>query len=379
MTRFAIVIFLMLGYGCTPKPFLEETGPALQTTKPSSRKDSRVKTKKEKTKIPSTQSEYLGENGIPGAPLPAEEVSFFLKISDLNLALTSVDVQRLRKIVSLSEKSLLNRATLTLAALRCYLQVGANSSLFADVSLVEREPTDLKDWTALPSLEALSHELRIAFNFELDSNPFLQSYKAYDLALKALEKNREDTTAAASLHSVLGDRSALWVKIPERLTAIRIPPTPHADLQQPAPSSDPASITSQATPAPALKMDPAKNSEEAIKRAQDLLEQNKFQESFALLRSVDKNDSRYAAAYEKSQEVANKAVAELRMKAARAFQSSVPVTDLKAKVTYLEDAKQYLTTAIQLYPDSAQIGSVKQNLNVINKNIDLINGSSTKK
>ena len=75
-------------------------------------------------------------------------------------------------------------------------------------------------------------------------------------------------------------------------------------------------------------------------------------------------------AQEKIKEASNLAVQDLRRKAAKAFQSSIPVADRRARSAYLEDARKYLQAALDLYPQADQIPTVQQNLNVINKNLD---------
>jgi hypothetical protein len=81
----------------------------------------------------------------------------------------------------------------------------------------------------------------------------------------------------------------------------------------------------------------------------------------------------YSDAEVKIREYSNKAVDELRRKAAQSFQSAVHISDMKARKNHLSEASRYLQEAIKNYPNSSQLETVQRNLNIINKNLEVLN------
>ena len=66
------------------------------------------------------------------------------------------------------------------------------------------------------------------------------------------------------------------------------------------------------------------------------------------------------------------AVQDLRQKAARAFQSSLPVVDIKTKAAYLVEAKNYLEEALKEFPAADHLATVRENLAVITRDLQTI-------
>jgi outer membrane protein assembly factor BamD (BamD/ComL family) len=106
-----------------------------------------------------------------------------------------------------------------------------------------------------------------------------------------------------------------------------------------------------------------------LREAQSLIDRASYQEAIQRLQLFTQDNPFYPLAVDKAKIAKNLAVHDLRKKAATAFESSLPVGDPKAKNAYLKEAEGYLEQAITLYPDAEQIETVKENLNVIKKNL----------
>ena len=379
-------------FGCAPQPFLsEQRDPQslANTTKVSTTSDA-AKPKKKITK--SNDPAPLTPASPEPAPLPAEDVNLYLKVSDLQTSLSVSDLQSVRRIAAVAERNTLNRAILVITVLRSYLGVGIDSVLFEQAELTERTPLDIKNWTQARSLEEISRQLNLSFKSEFEGNPFVQDLSIYNLTLKALEREDKNSTFTAGLRMQVGDKADQWLKVHEKLLGPQVSdnkakaPAGTADS---APPTTPASVATSPEPTPALASSEnnanlkdnggaGTDGASLLKKAQELSEKNKFQESIQLLRRIETASTYHATAKLKIRDLANKAVSELRTKAARAYQSAVPVNDLKARGAYLEEAQKFLLTAIQQYPESDQIDSVKQNLSVIKKSLDVINKDSSR-
>jgi tetratricopeptide (TPR) repeat protein len=143
-------------------------------------------------------------------------------------------------------------------------------------------------------------------------------------------------------------------------------PAPTAEVN---PTTPPATPSPEVAPALPYNSDVFKGDETELRGVQALMDQGNYQEAVKRLGQFKADSPFYAAALEKTKTAKNLAVQDLRKKAATAFQSSLPVNDPKAKVVYLAEAQGYLEQALSLYPDAEQIETVKQNLNVIKKNL----------
>ena len=75
-------------------------------------------------------------------------------------------------------------------------------------------------------------------------------------------------------------------------------------------------------------------------------------------------------AQEKLIEISNKAVHDLRKRAALAFQKAGPITDRNTRAAYLNEAKIYLEQALTLYPQAENLHTVRSNLVIIARDLE---------
>jgi lipid II:glycine glycyltransferase (peptidoglycan interpeptide bridge formation enzyme) len=81
-----------------------------------------------------------------------------------------------------------------------------------------------------------------------------------------------------------------------------------------------------------------------------------------------------STAQEKVKEFSNRGVQDLRRKAADAFQNARPVSDPKARASYLQQAKGYLEEALKDYPDATLLPTVRDNLRMITRDLEQLTG-----
>ncbi len=84
---------------------------------------------------------------------------------------------------------------------------------------------------------------------------------------------------------------------------------------------------------------------------------------------IDNRDPFFDQAREKIKIYSNRAVQDLRQKAAQAFQNAMPVADNRAKAAYLKQAKELLEQALKDYPVADQLDTVRDNLAVITRDL----------
>lgn len=229
--------------------------------------------------------------------------------------------------------------------------------------------------TQEPTLEALCLEKKINLAEAVEKNPFLQSYDVVHMVSTALTKNGGSPDFRTKTAAVIQEQAEKWVALrPEQKPAKPvIPPlvaAPGYQANQPA--------TSSPTPAPVVPQgvlgtvsDP-KAAESLMNEAQALADQGKFHDAVQKLQQLTPDNPQYGAAHEKAKTISNKAVQELRRKAAKSYQDSLPVSDPKLRASYLKEAKNYLEEAMTNYPEADLLATVQENLNMINKDLDKI-------
>ena len=104
--------------------------------------------------------------------------------------------------------------------------------------------------------------------------------------------------------------------------------------------------------------------------AQQMADNGQFKQAVDQARKIGTGDPSYPQAKEKIKTFSNQAVQSLRQKAAQAFQNAMPATDIGVKSAYLEQARLYLQQALTDFPDADSLDTVKENLNIITKDIE---------
>lgn len=227
------------------------------------------------------------------------------------------------------------------------------------------------------------------------NNSYLKTYEIFELCLRAITLARpEDGDYVQQIETPVRNTLERWQTLGTKLHApvaegggqapadapVVIQELPNK-IPTPPPEVDQANTQSPGEVAPALpyNSDVFVADEALLREAQTLIDQASFQEALKRLGSFKPDSPYYAAAQEKARNAKNLAVQDLRKKAATAFQSSMPVSDPKAKGAYLNEAQSYLEQAISQYPDADHIETVKQNLSVIKKHLADLEATQKKK
>jgi hypothetical protein len=223
------------------------------------------------------------------------------------------------------------------------------------------------------SLESFGEKRKINLPGALDRNPFLQSYRVQSLALKALEHANSSDAFRDAIVLAVRHEAQTWADLGAKIgidpsNSIKVVETTATKLP------DPKAIQ------PALKFNNGDigTDDTAMQDAQNLADKGQYKQSVARLSELKEDSPLYAAAQEKIRDSSNRAVQELRRLAAKAFQSAIPVTDLRTKAEYLKEARTHLEAALSTYPQADQLGTVRENLAVINRDLLRISESKGK-
>lgn len=244
-----------------------------------------------------------------------------------------------------------------------------------------------KPSTAL-SLEQLCKERRLNLADAVANNRLLANPGFAKQLVAALDKTEAENSAAftTNLRAVLQQQAAQWqaaagqgAQAPTNAPAIMplLPPT----LIPAGPGGSAAAGTAAAgtaaaapaTPAPAaplLSLADLSNGDAILATAQALADKGKYQEAIKTAAMLPDDSPLKAQAKQKSKDFSNMAVQDLRRRAAAAFQSAMPLSDPRTRSVYLNQAKTLLEEAVRDYPDATQLPTVRENLNVITRDLE---------
>lgn len=229
-------------------------------------------------------------------------------------------------------------------------------------------PQGAEDWPR--SLEDLVVEKNFDFTKALSANAYLKSFHFQQLVLAALKSGTGQSDAfVAGVKKALKENAQVWSKLQKELEE-------GGSYERSDIDGDDAGMELQEEKvAPALPFggNTFVSDEDLLKDAQALLDQGEHLKAVERLRSMSQESVFYATSLEKIKEISNVAVQDLRRKAARAFQSAKPIADRRTRAAYLSEAKEFLQQAIDLYPTADQIQTVRENLEVIDKSLEVLN------
>lgn len=217
-------------------------------------------------------------------------------------------------------------------------------------------------------LEADAQGQKIDLAAVLAANPHLQNPQSAALflrviALEPFSDSHSQELLLDALHATSRPWQALTAELDQKRAAL-------------------AQVEAAGAPAVGPAVDPSKplnyapweyhQDEALLAKADELIAQGRYEEVVQLLRKVDKSNVFYTAAQEKLIDACNQAAQRLRSQAAAAFQSAIPVADRRARMEYLTQAEEYLQKALTQFPEAEQSETIRQNLDVIQKNLQAL-------
>ena len=334
-------------------------------------------------------------SGTPAIPAE-EQIGFLVRHSEVSQTLTDRDREVIDLLPARQQPGSLPEAVLALGLVKTVLYpAGSNyptqppgfeesdlvsGSIAGTPGAVSQPPTSgqpsAADPTVVggssgPSLEALCREKNLDLPRIVETNLLLRSREIHAMTIAALDRGRNSRDFRDKVISAVKKQADSWNQLASRVA----PPaqttaqteTDPASPQTPSPGGD------GATPAPATPGSDGKGDKDAdaiLADSQTLSEQGKYFEAIQAAKKVPKEHPRFPEAQDRIKKLSNVAVQDLRSKAAQSFQNSLPVSEPTSKRVYLERAKGFLEEALQKYPEADQLGTVKDNLSVISRDLD---------
>jgi hypothetical protein len=359
----------------------------LHRTSQSEESDKNLETSKETAaKAPpagATQGTQLANGGQAAAPAsPAQSevrapvaAEIVQRLSAPNTSLKDEDRQAAGDLAQRSQPGSIDEAALVLICL--FESIPELSGKGQDFHEADLGGQGLNRPGQNPtSVESRSKQYGLDLASALEKNPFLQGYAVQTLALRSLDASSPTDEFRATVTGIVRTRFEAWSAIAEKVGAGQPSGVRIVDATAP---QEPEAEAQEVQPALKFGGDGSGNDDMVLQEAQALADKGQYKQSVARLSQLKEDSPLFAAAQEKIRDASNKAVQELRRQAAKAFQSAIPVTDLKTKAEYLKEARKLLETALSAYPKADQLGTVRENLAVINRDLTRISENEGKR
>ena len=105
-----------------------------------------------------------------------------------------------------------------------------------------------------------------------------------------------------------------------------------------------------------IDVDLFRSSDNIVLEADSLANQGEYQSAIKKIATLDRSSPLFQIAQEKLIEISNKAVHDLRKRAALAFQKAGPISDINTREAYLTEAQNYLEQALTSLSPSRELG-----------------------
>ena len=211
-------------------------------------------------------------------------------------------------------------------------------------------------------------EVAMRYNFDilqaLNTNPFLNYPRFFATVAKVLAMHVGDSDFHRDLESLLQARLERFRNDLDALETLLT--IPGAQNERTA-----AHVEQE------INTDLFRRGDNTLLEAESLATQGEYQSAIKKIATLDTDSPLLQIAQEKLIEISNKAVHDLRKRAALAFQKAGPITDRNTRAAYLNEAKTYLERALTLYPQSENLHTVRSNLVIIARDLEKLRVETT--
>lgn len=310
------------------------------------------------------------------APVASDLTRTFNRLSDPTMQLMDEDI-RTATALHPAPKGSMEEAVLILAQLRLLKIQSDQSSKFQSRDLYEQGEGNQQAAAPnrnLPSMEKQFRDLDIDLVTSFHQNTHLKNLPTLALVKTLLEQTSNSPTFQSGMQTIIDQEAQKWAALQKIAKPEETQPVP--ETAAPAPVD--ATAGAPAAPEPSLSTAPGdghtgpadlKRSDSILMQSQKLADKGEFKQAIDFAARIDTRDPFFDQAKEKIKIYSNRAVQDLRQKAAQAFQNAMPVADNRAKAAYLKQAKELLEQALKDYPVADQLDTVRDNLSVITRDL----------
>lgn len=311
------------------------------------------------------------------SPASADIPGLWSRVTTLSTPLAEEDLMKATQLYPTQPNSL-EEAVFVVTQLRMLRREWEKKTSSQTQDLHTQETADK---TAGLSLEKTFAELQVDLAGVIKSNPNMQNHESLLLAKQLLATTKNSDSYRAGVIAALKEKGAAWPDVIAEDVAPAAGEVSTPSTETPASAVTPAAAGEvPATPVPGQA--PASNldlmgSDTLLINAQKLADKRDYKGALEHVSRIKPEDPFYAQAQEKQKQYSNRAVKDLRAKAAEAFSNAAPLNDSNVKSNYLRQAKMYLEQALNDFPLADGLDTVKENLDAVNRGLEATDKSGT--
>jgi hypothetical protein len=215
----------------------------------------------------------------------------------------------------------------------------------------------------------------------LANNPYLKGRTVYKMAFEALMLGGNSPIFTDNLRSAIQSESAGWGEFAIQLggkgdlKAQDNMPTPSngtTDAQGGNVLTLNSQINSQSNASQTVSATAGLTSGSALllAKAQELAAKDQIEQAITTAKMVPENSETYSVAKQNIKTWSDRATQDLRKQAANQYRASSGTPDSNGKKVYLSKARTLLEEALTKYPDSSNLETIKENLEIINQELN---------
>ncbi|MEI6834929.1 MAG: hypothetical protein WCL28_13150 [bacterium] len=316
----------------------------------------------------------------------AEYSAFFARLVFLENDYTEKDRQILRKIPAAPSGGTIHEAALVVGLLRDVLTpIGVSSRLPDTESPSTRldsrgnmpTPTATSKFVGSRAIELRAQGVGLDLIGALANNPYLKGRTVYKMAFDALMLGGNSPIFTDNLRATIQSESAGWGQF-----AIQLGTKGGLTVQDNMPA--PANGTTDAQGGNNLTLNSQSNTSQAVSatagltsgsalllaKAQELAAKDQIEQAITTAKMVPESSETYSVAKLNIKTWSDRATQDLRKQAANQYRASSGTPDSNGKKVYLSKARTLLEEALTKYPDSSNLETIKENLEIINQELN---------
>jgi len=321
----------------------------------------------------------------------AEFSAFFARMSSLENEYTEKDRQIFLSIPGAPSGGTIHEAALVVGLLRDIVTPVGTSKSFKNNEIDSLETGEVKKPAADVSVEPVKtnparviefrmREKGVDIVYALSSNPYLKSHGIYEMVWNVISIEGNSQIFVQNVSSILKSEVLLWgdlarklgletelVKTTESLSSEQNTTSGTIEGNQGPVDPSLAGTSTLTTP------EGNAEAEKLLTKAQEFATREDFDRAIAEAKKVPEGTQSYVGAQNNIKNWADRAVQALRKQAAQQFRSSSAAGDAMGKKTYLTKAKSYLQDALTKYPEASSLDTIKENIEIIDKELGRLN------
>jgi hypothetical protein len=344
-----------------------------------------------KAKVVEATNQTQNTQATPKELTTLDMIRFAMRLAQSESPFTVQDRQTLMMIPPNPKPATVHEAALCIGLLRDVMTPPGSPQKMNQLDTASQQTPSVEGNEVLPKptrtmdessiIEKRAREKGVDLPLSLGRNEFLKSAAVYSWAWNASLFEGNTELFKQSMANVVKAEATFWVEIAKKSGALVestrpvIEGTPTNSLTIVPPPVDPNTPSTE-LPASDTTSSPGsmtlEESNKLLASAQEAASAENYTLAVSLLSKIPSSAENYEIIKDNQRQWSNRAVTDLRRKAAFDYRSATSVSDSNAKRNFLNKAKTYLEEALAKYPAASNLDTVKENLAIIQTEMDKI-------